>query len=99
MGSYDSRCQICILNEGSVRCKCTYKDIDGEYPSIICDECWKDHICLTRWIKFRIKLARKYKLMCPYNKIPYRKLPGYFSAYGCPICKSICMYHLKLERR
>jgi len=33
---------------------------------------------------------------CPYDGIAFKKVPGYVSGYGCPVCKGLS-YHLELH--
>jgi len=47
--------------------------------------------------RLHIRLAKHFGLLCPYNRIPFKQIPGYIEGYGCPVCKSITFYHLKLE--
>lgn len=38
------------------------------------------------------------KVKCPYDGIPYNKVPGYVDGYGCPYCKGIGANHIEVER-
>lgn len=38
------------------------------------------------------------KAKCPYDGIPYNKVPGYADGYGCPYCKAIGANHIEVER-
>ena len=39
------------------------------------------------------------EIPCPFDKVPYNLVPGYESGYGCPVCKSIAMYHIAIPAK
>lgn len=92
------RCNVC-LRLGTIRCSCTWENEHGSHRSPLCRRCWDFHICMTLWIQVRIWVARRIGLMCPFRGIPYKRLPGYLSGFGCPVCGSTGDLHIRLEKK